>query len=94
MAIEEKDLSSAEIVALRWIKKGVGTQVWRIEPKSSEDMWGDPIPGMGVFKRLEKKGLCYQTVEDTITLDNGEEFEFSSTMELTEEGLELARKLG
>lgn len=94
MAIEEKDLSTAEIVALRWIHKGVATEVWRIEPKSSRDMWGDPIPGMTVFKRLEKKGLCYPTIEDPITFADGEVFEFSPTMELTEEGLAIARKLG
>ncbi|MBI6883088.1 hypothetical protein [Pseudomonas putida] len=96
MAIEESDLSSAEISALKWIRKGAGTEVSRIEEKASESMWGDVVPGMAVFKRLEKKGLCYQTLEDPILLDeeDGETFEFSSTMELTDEGLALVKRLG
>lgn len=96
MAIEESDLSSAEISALKWIRKGAGTEVSRIEAKASESMWGDVVPGMAVFKRLEKKGLCYQTLEDPIFLDeeDGEKFEFSSTMELTDEGLALVKRLG
>lgn len=96
MDIEEKDLSEAEIVALKWIRKGVGTFVHNIDAKTTKDVFGDPIPGMGVFKKLEKKGLCFQTEEDALFLNEGdtEAFQFSSTMELTDEGLELARKLG
>lgn len=96
MVIEEKDLSEAEIIALRWIKKGMGTEVWRIEAKTTMDVFGDPVPGMAIFKKLEKKGLCYQTEEEPFLLneDDQEPFQFSSTMELTDEGLVLARKLG
>lgn len=96
MAIKEKDLSEAEIVALQWIRRGQGTFVHLIDSKTSEDVFGNPIPGIRVFKKLEEKGLCYQTEEDPLFLNEGdsEAFQFSSTMELTDEGLELARKLG
>jgi hypothetical protein len=93
MAIEEQDLTEAEIAALRWIKNGTGTEVWRIEAKTGKDMFGNPVPGMAIFRKLEKKGLCYPTVEEPVLLADGEPFEFSSTMELTDEGLRLARGL-
>lgn len=95
MAIEPKDLSEAERVALKWIRKGQGTWVHLIDSKTSHDVFGDPIPGMTIFKKLEKKGLCFQTEEDPMFLNEGDEeaFQFSSTMELTDEGMELVEKL-
>lgn len=96
MAIEEKDLSEAEIAALKWIQKGVGTFVHNIDTKTTQDVFGSPIPGLRVFRKLEKKGLCFETEEDPMFLNEGDEeaFQFSSTMELTDEGLELVRRLG
>jgi hypothetical protein len=94
--IHPEDLSEAEITAIQWLKSSVATFVYNIEPKTSQDMHGCPVPGMAIFRKLEKKGLCYQTIEDPIFLEEGdtEPFEFSPTMELTDEGLELARRIG
>lgn len=95
VAIEPEDLSEAELNAIVWIKTSTAPFVYNIEAKSSRDVFGNPVPGMTIFRKLEKKGLCYQTIEDPIFLNEGDEvpFEFSPTMELTEEGLELARKI-
>jgi hypothetical protein len=94
VAIKFEDLSEAEQNALQWLKSSVVTFVYNIEPKTTRDMHGSPIPGMTIFRKLEQKGLCYQTVEDKIFLNEGDEepFEFSSTMELTDEGLALFKE--
>lgn len=93
--IQPEDLSEAEITAIQWLKSSVATFVYNIEPKTSQDMHGCPVPGMSIFRKLEKKGLCFQTIEDPIFLNEGDEvpFEFSPTMELTDEGLDLARRI-
>jgi hypothetical protein len=94
--IQPEDLSEAELNAIEWIKTSTAPFVYNIEAKTTQDVFGNPIPGMAIFRKLEKKGLCYQTIEDPIFLNEGdtEPFEFSPTMELTDEGLELARKMG
>lgn len=93
--IQPEDLSEAELNAILWIETSPATFVYNIEPKTSRDVFGNPVPGMAIFRKLEKKGLCFQTIEDPIFLNEGdtEPFEFSPTMELTDEGQELARKM-
>ena len=94
--LKPEDLSEAELNAIQWLKTSLAPFVYNIEPKTSRDVFGNPVPGMTIFRKLEKKGLCYQTIEEPIFLNEGDEvpFEFSPTMELTDEGREMARKMG
>ena len=48
---------------------------------------------MTTYKKLIKKGLCFITEEDPVILDNGEEFFFTPSLELTEEGYELIKRM-
>ncbi len=89
MSIKLEDLSEAEIEALRLMRAGIHTMVNRIPDKTYRDGVGIVTPGMAVYRRLAKKGLCYQTEEEP--LEDG--FVFTESMELTPEGLELAQKL-
>lgn len=89
MSIKLEDLSEAEIEALRLMRAGINTMVNRIPDKTYRDGVGLVTPGMVVYRRLAKKGLCYQTIEEP--MEDG--FVFTESMELTPEGLELAYKL-
>ncbi len=89
MSIKLEDLSEAEVEALRLMRTGFNTMVNRIPDKTYRDGVGIVTPGMAVYRRLAKKGLCYQTEEEP--LEDG--FVFTESMELTDAGLELAQKL-
>lgn len=52
-----------------------------IEDKNRSDGFGNIIPGLLVFKKLEKKGLVFFTKEDPIDI-NGEPFYFTPSVEL------------
>lgn len=77
--------SEAQLVALQKARETVLTS--KIEDCTEKDVFGDPVPGHSVFRKLIKMGLVFETEEDPITLDNGEIFEFTPTYELTDEGL-------
>jgi hypothetical protein len=58
-------LSEAEQNALDFLKyKGGACLVTDVEDRNSRDVFGTIVPGMRVFKKLEKKGLVYFTEED------------------------------
>jgi hypothetical protein len=96
MDIQASDLSPAEIAALIWVREAPSTLISHIPDKSERDVHGDPVPGMRVFKRLESKGLLFQTEEEPFkfTDDPDEEpFLFTESIELTSAGMELAKSL-
>lgn len=96
MAIQASDLSPAEIAALLWVREAPSTLVSYIPDKSDVDVHGEPVPGMRVFRRLESKGLLFQTEEDPVKFtDDPEEepFHFTESIEFTSAGLALARSL-
>ena len=96
MARALADLSPAEVAAMRSIKAAGSLLITRIPEQTEKDVFGDPVPGVKIYKRLEARGLCFQTIEDPVrfTDDPDEEpFYFTESIEFTDEGLELAYKL-
>lgn len=89
-------LSEAEIEALLLLKRESSILVSHIDDKTSYDSFGHKVPGMAIFKKLAKKGLCFQTVEDPVQLGddpNDEPFYFTEAMELTEAGEDIIKSL-
>ena len=80
-------LSVAEFAALELMVRSSGVLDSRVESRSERDPVFDlVIPGRGVFRAPERKGLCFCTEEDPLMLDNGEMFEFTPTWNVTEDG--------
>jgi hypothetical protein len=76
------DLSVMEQEALDWLKhKGGSVLITDIPEKNIRGVFGLE-PGLTVFKKLEKKGLVAFTEEEPFQLDNGEWFEYTSSVEL------------
>ena len=59
-------LSSSEKEAIEWLKlKGGSMLISEIPEKNVKSLaFGNIIPGMAAFKKLEKKGLVFFTEED------------------------------
>ena len=89
----EKDFSEAEISELRRLKAERSILISKIEDKTLKDCLGSIIPGMNIYKKLIKKNICLLTEEDPIILDDGEEFQFTASIELTDEGEALLNKM-
>lgn len=49
----------------------------RVSDKTEYDVFGFKVPGMRVFKQLEKKGLIFFTEEEPFDLGDGEMFDFT-----------------
>lgn len=78
-------LSDAEITALELIQAAGGSMlVSNIPDKSGRGVFGVE-PGTGVYKKLEKKGLVFFTEEEPMEV-NGEMFEFTPSVYITEAG--------
>lgn len=88
VAMNAIQLSDNEKTALALLYRSGGLLVTAIESKTETDFLGRVIPGRGVFNRIIKKGLAYQTEEPV--LEDG--FQFTETIELSDEGEVLARK--
>lgn len=86
-------LTQAEQSALLLIKAQSSILVSNINDTASTDSFGCPVPSIRAFRSLEKKGLCFQTIEDPVELKSldGEPFMFTFTesIELTEAGEEM-----
>ncbi|EPX78109.1 hypothetical protein Salmuc_03460 [Salipiger mucosus DSM 16094] len=70
-----------------------GVLVSRIPDKSTDFIGIVDMPGRRVFNGLVRKGLIFETEEDPVTLPDGTEFEFTPSMELTDEGEALCEDL-
>jgi hypothetical protein len=89
-------LSESEVDGLLWLGSRLSVTVYRVPDKTERDAVGIITPGMNLFKRLISRGMCFQTIEDSIrfTDDPDEEpFTFSESIELTEEGDRLVAEL-
>lgn len=76
-----EQLSEAEQNAIVLLRERGGEMLTSdIDSKNSRDVFGSIVPGMNVFKKLEKKGLVYFTIEDPILLDDGTEFTFTNSV--------------
>lgn len=74
--------TATEVEAIKWLKRDISILVTRIPEKTEKDGLGFIKPGLSVFKKLIKLGLCFQTIEDPMP----DGFVFTESMELTEEG--------
>jgi hypothetical protein len=74
--------TATEVEAIKWLKRDISILVTRIPEKTEKDGLGFITPGMSVFKKLIKQGLCFQTIEDPMP----DGIVFTESMELTEEG--------
>lgn len=87
------DFSEAELSALRRLKSERSILISKIEDKTLKDCLGSIVAGMSIYKKLIKKNICLLTEEDPIILDDGEEFQFTASIELTEEGEAILNKM-
>ena len=83
------ELSSSEKIALALMGRKRSILVTSIPDKNDTNVFGDTIPGIAVFKKLEKKGLIFFTEEDVDS--NG--FAFTEEVYITELGKSVAKKL-
>lgn len=84
-------LSEAEIAALTALEasgsgRGRPISVDDLPDRTSEDLWGFPVPGKKVWMRLIKRGLVIVPEEEPIDLGDGCLFTFTAFLELTEHG--------
>jgi hypothetical protein len=89
-------LSEAEHNGLAMlIQNGGSILVSRISETNSKGLYGEIEPGMPVFRRMAKKGWCFETEEDPTEMKDGDGntfiFEFTPSIEITPEGEEAFR---
>lgn len=80
------DISQAELVALQTLDRmGGGLLTSWINETNSKDEFGAIVPGIRVYKKLDKKGFVIITEEEI-----GEDgFEFTPMIDLTDLGKEI-----
>lgn len=89
-AAELTRLSATELRALeilRHCRSMLVTQVPETTVKASQSVLGEVEPGMPVYVKLAKRGLCLITEEEPCGLPDMEDFVFTPMIEATEEGL-------
>ncbi len=86
--------SLSELSALKKLKDEGSILTSKIPDKNETEFLSDRvIAGMSVYKKLIKKDLCFITEEEPLILDDGEEFEFTPSIELTDEGQKVISEL-
>ena len=83
--------SEAEKAALKTLSEKGAIVLNTIPDKNEKDCVDLITAGMTTYKKLIKKGLCFITEEEPIILDDGEEFLFTPSIELTEDGVQLVK---
>ncbi|MBV7542218.1 hypothetical protein [Acidovorax sp. sic0104] len=63
-------LSEAEFAALRLLVEGGGSVIeWRVPETNERDpVFGTQIPGHTTYRRLERRGLVFYTIEEPFDL--------------------------
>jgi len=90
MSDNTKPLTQVEYAALLWIKTTTCNLVSMIPDKTELNVFGDKVPGMATFKKLAKRGYCFETEEEPVRFtDDPDEvpFDFTPSIEMTDEGL-------
>lgn len=82
-------LSESEKDALRLLARKGALLVTSVPDKNERDHFGIVTAGAGVYRKLIKKGLAFETEEDV--MEDG--FQFTPSYELTEAGEKLAKTL-
>ncbi|MBW3243381.1 hypothetical protein KUV57_11975 [Epibacterium sp. DP7N7-1] len=85
-------LSEAEIYGIQALYGRALIAADDLPKKTTNDLWGFPIPGRRVWMSLIRKGLVFIPDEEPIDLGGGEMFTFTAYLELTEEGLRIAQR--
>jgi hypothetical protein len=75
-------LSEAEETAIAWLKAEGAILVTKIPDRNEKDCLGAITPGLGVFRKLERKGLVFFTEEEPVTFEDGFEFTFTNSVYL------------
>jgi hypothetical protein len=88
--MQPEKLSATEVRALeilRDCRAMLITQVPETTVKASQNVLGEVEPGLPVYVKLQKRGLCVITEEEPCGLPDMEDFVFTPMIESTEEGL-------
>jgi hypothetical protein len=65
-------LSISEQIALEYLAQNGGCiLVTDVPDVNGHDLFGEVIPGLKVFKKLEKKGLVFFTEEEQVIFEDG-----------------------
>lgn len=87
--MEPLKLSSSEVAALTTLVEAGGSMLeTKIPERNERNPFGDVQPGLGVYRRLCKKGLLYFTEEEPLDLpgDPIDGFTFTPEVYITDEG--------
>lgn len=82
-------LSSSERAALETLVAQGGAMLeTKIPERNERGMFGDVVPGMRIYRKLDKKGLLYFTEEEPMDLpgDPLHGFTFTPEVYITDEG--------
>ena len=89
-------LSANQRTALQLLQEHGGSLIeWRVPETTEKDpVFGTVIPGMPVYRTLERMGLVFFTVDEPFDLpgDPLDGFQFSCEIYITDAGKELLRK--
>lgn len=80
------DTEKDAIAAIR--NAGGALLVSQIPDRNDRDIFGNLIPGMGVYLRLAKRNIVFFTEEEPITLENGTSIELTPSVCLVEGAIE------
>ncbi len=84
------ELSEAALTALRFLRDEGGSVIeWRVPEKNEKALvFGGVVPGHPVYRKLERQGLVFYTIEEPLDLpgDPLDGFTFSSEIYITDEG--------
>jgi len=79
-------LSTAEQEALELLKRHGGCiSSGTVSDRTEPDVFGNIVPGIKIFKSLEKKGLIFFTEEEPIVLEDGTKIDLTPLIYLEEE---------
>lgn len=82
-------LTEAEESALSYLKaNGGGVLTTSVPDKNERNVFGDIEAGLATYKKLERKGLVFFTIEDPVDDPGGplDGFVFTNEIYITEEG--------
>jgi hypothetical protein len=86
-------LSEAERNALEFLVRASGGSVLtsEIPDKNEKDVFGNIVAGMKVYQKLEDRGLVIITDEEPFELEDGEPFQFTNEVYITDDGRNILR---
>lgn len=85
MSIADK-LSRMERVALGLLQRQTSILVSNLEETTTRDFFGEEQPGLDIFAKLERRGLCIRTEEELLCSENPSLGTFTPSIEITPEG--------